>query len=369
MNFFNYVRAAAALDRSGMSRCLGDFPRQLKEAADIGRSSGLPSRVRGVRAVVVAGMGGSAIGGELLTNSLQGQLRVPLVVVRSYYLPAWVDSRTLVIAVSYSGNTEETMSALRDSLSREAKVAVITSGGVMKSLALREGLPLTVIPGGLPPRAALGYLLVPLLLMLERLGLVGPQEASLEESVNLLNRLGAAYGLSERRKGNSARDLAEKLEGKIPLIWGSALGTAAIAFRWKTQLLENSKVWAASGELPEMTHNEVMGWERGERSISRSFFGVFLADRGDHPRVKQRMEITRRLLAPVLAGCTTIRSKSGSPLARLFSLTYLGDWVSFYLALLNGVDPTPVASIEAIKAMMKGRPKQEVRLGKAPQEG
>ncbi|MFQ6111515.1 MAG: SIS domain-containing protein, partial [Nitrospinota bacterium] len=197
----------------------------------------------------------------------------------------------------------------------------------------------------------------------ERVGLVGPQEASLGESVALMRRLRAAYGLSGGDKGNPARELAERLKGKTPLIWGSALGTASIAFRWKTQLLENSKVWAASGELPEMTHNEVMGWQRGARSPGRSFFGVFLADRGDHPRVKRRMRMTGRLLAPLLAGCATIRSKGRSPLARLFSLTYLGDWVSFYLALLNGVDPTPVAPIETIKAMMKGRPKQEVRLG------
>ena len=307
----------------------------------------LPFRAASIRNIVVTGLGGSAIGGDLLRSYTSATLPVPMIVNRNYVLPEFVDRQSLVIVSSYSGGTEETISAHLDARKRKANVLCITSGGETERLAKKFRQPVIKIPKGLPPRAALGYSFFPLLLAMQKMKFLPPQEAAIRETTALLRKNARLYA-SLKNTANPAYGLAKKLFMKLPIVYSSADRFDAVNLRWRGQLAENAKVLAFGHVIPEMNHNEIVGWKTLQR-IMNDMAVVFLRDRGEHPRVRTRMKITRGIISEFTNHVAEAEAEGTSPLARMFSLVYLGDWTSYYLALLNGMDPSPVRVIDYLK--------------------
>ena len=337
-----------ASDPAGMYERLENFPDQLREALAMGRDTPLSVSGDGITSVAVAGMGGSAIGGELAAGYLAGSMSVPLSVIRSYSLPAYVGPSTLLYVSSYSGNTEETLSAYADARERGARIVCSATGGQVGRIAEEAGHDIVRVPTGYPPRAALGFGLVPLLFVLGRLGLAPDPSDDVEDAIETVRSGVERLGLAARPGENEAKELASWLLGRVPVVYGTAPATSVVANRWCGQFSENSKVVAHRNELPEMNHNEIVGWS-GTRPMGGDARVMFLRDQDDHPRVARRTEITREAIAEVGAEVRDVVSRGSTKLARLVSLVQLGDFVSFYLAMLGGIDPTPVAPIDRLK--------------------
>ncbi len=335
------------LDPAGMYKCIMDFPSQVEEAYRIGKSFKAPRFPRSVTSILITGLGGSAIGGDLLRAYLGDEIRVPVIVNRHYNLPKFVDKRTLVIASSYSGNTEETIAALKEALRRKARVLCISTGGHMSELARKHKLPCIKTPEGLQPRAALGYSFFPLLIALAHGGFIRPRDKDIKETIALLKAKAAEYG-NVGSSGNAPLQLAMRIKGKLPIIYSSSERLDAVNLRWRGQVEENAKQLAYGNLLPEMNHNELVGWNMLKDLLAQTFV-VFLRDRGDHPRVSVREEITKSIVEQHASGVHEVWSEGTSLLARMFSLIQFGDWMSYYLALLNNQDPTPVKVIDHLK--------------------
>ncbi|MEW6227398.1 MAG: bifunctional phosphoglucose/phosphomannose isomerase [Bacillota bacterium] len=338
----------ARRDPGGMVEIVAGLGGQIHDALSVAGKVDLPRTLAGARCIVAAGLGGSAIGGDVVREVTCDELKVPMVVIRDYELPAFVDSDTLVFVSSYSGNTEETLSAYEIARRRKARMLCITSGGRLADLATRDGVPLVTIPQGFPPRTALGYLFVPVLVALAELGYVNDKATDLEEAEQLLSDLAVVMGPESPASVNQAKRLALAMHGRIPLIHGATGITGAAALRWKTQINENSKTHAFWNVFPELNHNETVGWGARE-DISRALYVVILRDRGDHLRVQRRMEITAALMDGA-SGIDEVYSIGRSKVARLLSLAYVGDFASLYLAFLYGIDPKPVKVIDYLKS-------------------
>ncbi len=334
-------------DRSNLRKLLAEFPAQVADAVAITKETRIdPSVSSGIDSVVVTGLGGSAIGGDILRSFLADELTVPFVVNRHYFLPAFVNRRTLVIVSSYSGDTEETVAAHQEAAKRGAKVLCISSNGETARLATKYGHPIIFVPKGYPPRAALGYSFFPMLSALATMKVISPKTKDIRETISLLKRKSQKY--SALNAQNTALETAKHLYTKLPIIYSSADHFDVVNLRWRGQLAENAKTLSFGNLLPEMNHNELVGW-KVLRRIMQDMTVVFLRDKGDHKRVKIRMDITKDIASQYASSVIDLQSEGKSLLARMFSLIYLGDWVSFYLAVLNGVDPTPVRVIDYLK--------------------
>lgn len=303
------------------------------------------------RNIVVTGLGGSAIGGDILRSYSLSRLAVPLLVNRDYLLPQFVDRDTLVLAVSYSGNTEETLSAYTEARDKGAQVIAVTTGGKLAEMAREDGYPLVGIPGGLVPRAATGYLFAPLALIMEQLGLLPGVAAELKETVEVLRARRDKLEPGREAPDNEARVIASRLVNSIPVIWGSSSTTEVAAMRWKGQINENAKSPAYFNLFPELNHNEIVGFEAPEELLGKLAL-VVLRDEADHERVKKRIAITKGIIGDRVNSVTEVYATGASFLARLYSLIYVGDYASVYLALEYGINPTPVKVIDYLKAKM-----------------
>lgn len=337
-------------DRSNMLELLTSFPKQFQQARQIGESfdySCAPSRLHHI---IFAGMGGSAIGGDLIIASLGNQLKVPAAVVRHYALPPYTNQHSLVIVSSYSGNTEEALGCYEEAKARLANLLCITSGGELAARARRDGVPFITIPGGNPPRTALAYLSIPILVFLKRSGIVPQDMIDLDETAQLL--IDKANQYAPGIENNRALVLAQQLIDKIPILYSSVELLQAVAARWKGQFSENSKVLAFQNVFPELNHNEIVGWER-RPELFPNFQIIYLRDHRDHIRIQRRMEITRAILEPLCGPIIEIFSEGHSRLARIFSLIYLGDMVSYYLAIFNDLDPTTIEKIQTLKERLR----------------
>lgn len=334
----------AQYDSMGMLERILKLPQQIEHAIEISQSFSF-KMANGVSNICIAGMGGSAIGGDIARACLSEAAPVPIVVTRYYSLPKFVDKRSFVIVCSYSGDTEETLSAYDNALARGANIVCVTSGGNLAAKAGANRQPLILVPSGYPPRSALGYLTVPLFHILFLAGMISNPEKEWRETVEVLKKLVDEY--HPDAESNRAKDIAYDLQGRIPLIYTSAAFEPA-ALRWKCQLSENSEVMAFCNVFPELNHNEVMGWGP-LTEINRHFRVVYLRDHNMHPKVLTRMHITKTILERHTAGVIAVDSIGSSLLARMFSLMFLGDMVSLYLAILNRVDPTAIENINFIK--------------------
>jgi glucose/mannose-6-phosphate isomerase len=336
-----------AIDTHSMYSLIENFPEQIQGAWKHGQEAAFPD-ARKCRVLVISGLGGSAIGGDLARAVAAPLQALPILVNRDYGLPHFVDSSSVVITCSYSGNTEETLSAYRQAKKVGAFVVCVTSGGRLASLGRADGCPVLQLTGGLPPRAALGYSFLALLSALERMKLIPDMAESILESISVLVRLRKLYGTNNPAAGNLAKDMAISLAGKIPAIYGSSGLMDSVAFRWRSQIEENAKNLAFHHALPEMNHNELVGWVH-PAPVLRGIGVVMLRDNGDHPQVQRRFELTKELIVNHAGAFHEVWSEGESRLTRILSLIYLGDFVSLYLAYLNNVDPTPVEVIDFLK--------------------
>jgi len=338
----------ARVDASDMLGVLARFPSQLREAAEISAAvKELPSK-DGVRNVSVLGMGGSGISGDVVGSLVAGSLPVPFATHKGYTLPAYVGEDSLVFAVSYSGNTEETLAAAEDALARGARVVAVTSGGKMEELAKGNGLPVYKIPGGQQPRASLGYLAVPILCALESMGLVSGFVTLLEPAAKMLDERAEEYSVDNSVDDNPTKRLARDTVGYLPVIYGSEGYVAVAAKRWKAQFNENAKMPAFDNQFPELNHNETVGWQHLEDICSKCHL-IMLRDDSQSSRIAKRIELTSDLIHDSVGHITSVWARGDNALERLFDLIYFGDCASVYAALSIGQDPTPVTRIEDFK--------------------
>ena len=301
--------------------------------------------------LVVAGMGGSAIGGALAAAALGDHASRPILVTRAYGLPPWTTPDTTVLCASYSGDTEETLACYESAGALGAQRVVVTTGGRLAELARADKVPVIPLPGGFQPRAAVAYMTVASLEVAALCG-AGPRLTSeIDVAASHAEQLVAEWG-PDAPEESLAKTIARGLAGTTPVIAGAGL-TNAIAYRWKTQINENAKQLSFASDLPELDHNELCGWE-GAPEVGR-FSAVFLDDSDAHPRVKERMELTERLIADSATACFHVETRGQTTIERVFSLVLLGDLVSVYLAVLRGVDPGPVKVLEQLKAELAAR--------------
>jgi glucose/mannose-6-phosphate isomerase len=339
-------------DPAAMHAMIAGLPKQCVAAMAITEQNDSAIAAKPYRSILICGMGGSAIGGDLLAAYLQDKTDCPVIVNRNYGLPRWAGPSELVIVSSYSGDTEETLSGLDEAERRGSAIAAITSGGALLRRCRERGYPCVEIPGGLPPRGALGYSFFGILGLLLRSALIKDCREEVVETIRLLESLAQEYAPAAPAAGNRTKSLAQQLHGCLPVVYASVDSLAGAARRWANQFNENAKVLSYWALFPELCHNEIVGWEKLPELRQRTRV-VFLQDQADHPRNALRMRTVKELLDPQCPGLLTVSSRGVSPLARLFSLIYLGDWTSLYLAYLNGADPTPVTRIAELKTRLQ----------------
>lgn len=346
------LKEISKIDKGNMLELLISFPKQCENALFIGEHSRpAPSYKRNYPHIVFIGLGGSAIGADIVKGYLIEEIGVPIFVNRNYTVPAFVNKDSLIFAISYSGNTEETLRAYGEAKKRSANIIAVTSGGKLKELALKNNDMLILIPKGYPPRCALGYSFIPVLALLSKLGLIKNKKDKLKKTVRFLDSL-QKEALSPAAKGSSniAKLVAKKIYKRFPVIYASAR-MEPIVTRWRGQFAENSKTLSSGHLFPEMNHNEIVGWVNPTASL-KGFTAVMLKDKDDFPRNKKRMDITASILRKAGFNVLEIESLGKSFLERMLSLVYIGDFASFYLAILNKVDPTPVDRIMYLKKQL-----------------
>jgi glucose/mannose-6-phosphate isomerase len=339
------VERIRAADPGNMLDRIKDLPKQVRDAWTIAKAAQLPPAHGDVRNITVAGMGGSAIGGDLAAALLASELKVPMSVHRDYGLPAYVGRDSLVIASSYSGNTEESLSSFEEAQRRGARVLVLTTGGKIAELARAAKYPVITFSYPAQPRAALGYSLGLVLGALTRLGFVRDLSSDIDAALADVAKL--EERVHEGARTNDAKKLAIELYGRIIFAYGGGV-LGVMARRVKGQWNENAKNWGAFDVLPELNHNGVVGFPHPD--IARDALTVLLlrSDR-DNPRHKLRFDVTRELLDRASVPHKTLQFGGANMLSEVLQLTLFTDYVSFYVALLNGADPSPVKSIDYLK--------------------
>lgn len=341
----------AALDSQGMLKEIENLPDQLAAATELGKGLPLPEW-EGIRQVVVAGMGGSAIGGDLAAAYAAPIAMQPVTVWRNYELPAFARGpETLVVAASHSGNTEETLSAFERGRAAGVRMVAVTTGGELARRAREAGVPVWRFEHAGQPRAAIGYSFGLLMAVLGRLGILADPGEDVRDAVAVMKRQQRSVtGISPVGQ-NPAKRLAGQLVGRWPTVIGSGL-LAPVARRWRTQMAELSKAVAQFEELPEADHNLVAGVENPEALFGQTMV-VFLRASQDHPRNLRRIEVTRQVLMVEGFNTDTIDAAGEKRMAQQWSCLHFGDYVAYYLAMAYEVDPTPVAAIEDLKQRMK----------------
>ena len=316
------------IDNSNMLKAIEDFPLQCKIALNLAKGMVVSGKIN---KIVVIGMGGSAIGGDLLKIYMHDS-KIPVFVVRDYKVPNFVDENTLVFAVSYSGNTEETLSAFEDAVKKKAKIVAVTSGGALATQAKK----VIKIPAGLQPRAALGYLFFAVLGVLSNSKIVDVESSEIAQMLDVLGKT------QDFKK--TAEKIAKSIKSRTPIIYASEL-MGAVAYRWKTQINENSKTPAFCHLFSEMNHNEIASYQTINKE---NFISIFIRDKEDNERVRKRMDITKEIISTKVE-VEEVFTQGSCLLSRMFSGIYYGDFVSYYLALEKKIDPTPVTVIESLK--------------------
>ena len=339
--------AIDAVDQSGMLGDVLEQPLQLGDAMWRVESAGIRQQdLPG--GMVVAGMGGSAAGGDLALAILGERATRPVRIVRDYGLYPWATSDSLVLCTSYSGDTEEALASFEVAGIAEAPRVALTTGGRLAETARAEDVPVIGVPSGMQPRSAVVYMTVGALECAAACGAAQSVKAEIDGAGPLLTELVAEWG-PDSPPDSEAKRLATELQGTVPVVHGAG-PTAAPARRWKTQLNENSEVPAFTSILPEANHNEICGWARGFQSLPIA--GVFLGDADQHPRMAKRIELTAEALETAGGKALRVASRGETRVQRVLSLVLLGDLVSVYLSVLDGVDPTPVEAIERFKVAL-----------------
>ena len=350
------LNALAAEDSEDVLGAVERFADQCREAWNIGLvAEGLPEG-DGATSIVILGMGGSGVSGDVVQTVLEPRSPIPVRVIKGYGpLPEWVGRNTIVFAVSYSGSTEETLDAMEDAIGKGARIVAVSSGGPLADMAREHGVAQVSIPSGLQPRASLGYLSLPILAVLQKMGLAPSLDSDVEEAVEVLTALAGRCHRTEPAAGNPAKQLAADLHNKVGVIYGGSSVSGTAAMRFKCDLNEYGKVPAFWNTFPELNHNEIVGWTGLDSLTSESMVLVLLRDAGEHERVGHRFEITQRLTESSFSKVHELHSEGDSVLARLLSLVFVTQLASIYVGLAQGVDPGPVEVIQELKAELKQR--------------
>jgi glucose/mannose-6-phosphate isomerase len=321
-----------------MKELVASFTAQLRQAVEIGEKAVFTKPVNEIRNVMITGLGGSGIGGSIISQIVEHEIKVPLIVNKDYFLPSFVGPNTLVVVSSYSGNTEETLAAMQIAMERGAKIVCVTSGGKVLELAKANGYDHVVIPGGMPPRACLAYSFTQLFYVLHGYGLIGSWfRTDFDKSIQLLDH-------EEEHVCAEAYYLAEKLHKKIPVIYSQA-NYEGVSIRFRQQINENSKMLCWHHALPEMNHNELVGWTQPNDKIAV----VFFRNENDYERTKARMELTKSIVLKYTPYLFEVYSKGDSQLQKSLYLIHFGDWVSWYLSEIRNIDATEVKVIDFLK--------------------
>ncbi len=321
-----------------MKKLIQDFPVQLEEALSIGKSYKFNTAKKEFANVVLTGLGGSGIGGSIVQNFVFDKLSIPFIVNKDYFLPSFVNENSLVIISSYSGNTEETLQAMKQALKVKATIICITSGGKIEKLAQKNGLDCIVLPSGMPPRACIGYSMTQVLFVLNAMGLISNSfEKDIKAAIKLLNTKSASIK-------TKARGLAKKLFGKTPIIY-SGPAFEGVAVRFRQQINENSKMLCWHHVIPEMNHNELVGWR--DKDDTRHV--VIIRDEKDYKRTQMRMEINKKVIKKYAKGISELYSEGKSYWEKVFYFIHLTDWVSVYLADMRDQDAVEVKVIDFLK--------------------
>lgn len=299
-----------------------------------------------IKNIIVTGLGGSAIGGELLQSYFRTELKYPYQVNRNYELPLYANEETLVIASSYSGNTEETISALKDAVSKKCQIVCVTTGGKIEQIAKENNIPFGILKKGFQPRFALWINFFSLVNVLNTLKMVPEQNELVKEVIDFLIKKGVEYSAD----ANEAINIAESLLGYVPILYSVNDYTSVVGTRWRGQFNENSKQHAFSNNYPELDHNEIMGWEGYKPTMNFKLINIL--DEDYHTQVKKRFEITTEVIKKAGADVINIQSKEKHYKMRLVDMIYLGDWMTYYYALMRGFDPTTIDNINYLKAKL-----------------
>ncbi len=322
------------IDTRDMYSILEKFPNQIAAAMKLGENIKITEVID---KIVVTGVGGSALAGDILKTYLQDE-KLPIYVNKDYFLPDFINSRTLVFVISYSGNTEETVTAYRNALRKGCKIVVITSGGKLEMLARKQNIDFVLVQKGLPPRLALGYLFFPILTILQNSKLIADRTNEVLKLVEILKKP------IFKDKG---KDLARKLDGKIPLIYTSER-LKIVGYKWKINFNENTKIHAFNNVFPELDHNEINGFV----NLKANYYVIIFKEEHDYMKLRKQMEITKELVKKHNIAVTEIALTGSSLLTKIFSSIYIGDWCSYFLALKYKIDPTPVKIIEELKRQL-----------------
>ena len=342
--------AVEAVDRLALVRDVEAQPHQIEDALWRVESAGIAAGER-PGGLIVCGMGGSAIGGDLAAAAIGGRRRAPMRTVRGPRLDPRATRDALVLCASYSGETEETLASFADAGAAGAERIVLTTGGRLAAAARSEGVPVIGVPSGMQPRAAVVYMLVGALECAALCGAAPSLRPEVEAASQPLRRLGAGWGPDAPEDALPKR-LARRLQGHLPVIYGAA-ATAPVAFRWKTQINENAKLPAFSAELPEADHNELNAWE-GAPGLA-PLAAIFLDDGGADESLRRRLVLTAREIGAFASALEEVPAFGSTPVERVAAGVMLGDFLSVYLAVLRGVDPTPVEAIERFKRVLAAK--------------
>ena len=346
VNILDQPEKFKKIDKSDMLNHLMKTPDYCRDAINRAKQVKVPEKIK-PKNIVIAGMGGSAIGGEIFKDWLFDELPIPIEVCRDYALPAYANKDTLFFANSYSGNTEETLSAFLDAVRRKCVTITITSGGHLLSFSKELHVQYISIPSQLPPRVAIPYLFFSLPILMKKMNILPSLEKELREAIRVLKKVGNENSPKTVTESNPAKKLALELVETIPVIYGFRQ-YQSVAHRLKTQFNENSKVPSKHDVFPELNHNETVGWE-APGILTKKYSIILIRDHDEPPEIRSRIETTKSLMHHKAKKVLEIHARGEGKLAKMFSVLRVGDFTSVYLAILQGVDPTPVKIIEEVK--------------------
>lgn len=321
-----------------MKEYIEEFPQHIKEGLRIGAEYTFKHQPRAIKNILLAGLGGSGIGAEIVYNYIDKSVKVPVVICKDYFLPGFVDEHTLVIACSYSGNTEETLYSFSEACKREAQVVCITSGGKLGEAAAQHDVDLLGMPCGMPPRACIGYSFVQVLFVLKHYGIIEDQ---------FINELNSAVDLLEQTSEDiktQARDIVARIDNRIPVIYVDQ-HISCVATRWRQQFNENSKILGWERVIPEMNHNELVGW----RDQNEQLAVLFLHSGSEYERIVKRFEINKSIIEQYTSVVIDVHAKGNTYFEKVLYLILLGDWISWFLAEQRQVDAVEVKVIDYLK--------------------
>lgn len=340
------------IDKENLLYYIQDFPNQIDKAWQIGKNFILPTTYVNINKILILGMGGSGISGHLIKNLYQKEAKSIIEICQNYSIPSWVDKNTLVFGISFSGNTEETLAAFIAAHEKQAKLIAITTGGKLEELARKFKTPLLKFKYSSPPRHSTGYLFILIISLLKKLGIISIQEKDIKNALVILENMGTQLEPNIPETKNLAKKLAKKIHNFFPIIWTDDF-TYPLGIRFKHMLNENAKILAFCEAFPELCHNSSVGLDYPKSILNKTIF-IFLKSRFGHKRNLLRMEIMKEILQQKKVKYLEIELPSyENKLVELLTGILLIDYISFYSALLNNIDPTPTPNIEFLKRKLE----------------